>query len=231
MDLRHVKHQFDSNLRFICSVPIGGRLLDLGCGNGRLCSKVRRIRPDIELHGLDLLKHAELPAFVQWIGHDLNEGTIPFDDSRFDAIVLSHVVEHLDAPAKIGPEITRVLKPGGRVYVETPNWIAILMPSWGLSREERVPFNFYDDGTHLRPWTRQKLYEFLRFSCDMGTVKVRAVRNFPQLILDPLIVCYALTTGNRRLLAASINNVVGWSIYGVASHKNPDSLGDAEPQP
>ncbi len=53
---------------------------------------------------------------------NLDEQPIPFDANTFDAVVFSEVIEHLaGSPLKPLAEMQRVLKPGGRVVISTPN--------------------------------------------------------------------------------------------------------------
>jgi SAM-dependent methyltransferase len=47
--------------------------------------------------------------------------SLSFPDNSFDAVVSSHVIEHLEKPEKMLQEIKRVLKPGGRVLLCCPS--------------------------------------------------------------------------------------------------------------
>jgi SAM-dependent methyltransferase len=53
-------------------------------------------------------------------GVDLNE-FLPFRSGAFDAINLVEVIEHIENQPQLIREICRVLKPGGRVLISTPN--------------------------------------------------------------------------------------------------------------
>lgn len=46
--------------------------------------------------------------------------TLPFLPNTMDAIILSEVIEHLDDPIKTLSEVSKVLKPGGRLIVSSP---------------------------------------------------------------------------------------------------------------
>jgi len=57
-------------------------------------------------------------------GLDVRHGSFPdsqLESACFDAITLNHVLEHLPDPLAALGEAFRVLKPGGRIYIATPN--------------------------------------------------------------------------------------------------------------
>jgi SAM-dependent methyltransferase len=49
---------------------------------------------------------------------------LPFDDSSFDIVYSSNVLEHTTDPARVLREAARVLKPGGVLYLEVPNYLS-----------------------------------------------------------------------------------------------------------
>jgi SAM-dependent methyltransferase len=67
---------------------------------------------------------------------DLSDNIIPYDDNTFDLVFSDNVMEHIQDPMHVLPEIHRVLKPGGICLSKTPNkWhymptIARLTPTW-----------------------------------------------------------------------------------------------------
>jgi SAM-dependent methyltransferase len=81
---------------------------------------------------------AEAPsgfACTQAIGEAL-----PFPVGSFDCVLLSEVIEHLDAPQVSIAEAVRVLKPGGRLLVTTPNYRSFWpLMEWAVDRLNMAP--------------------------------------------------------------------------------------------
>jgi SAM-dependent methyltransferase len=102
-------------------VPPGGNLLDVGCGKGDLL--VRLLRQGWMAEGLEVDAEAVSNARMN---HRLNIHLGALEDQRFpnnmfDAITMNHVIEHVHDPIALIRECLRVLKPGGRLVLATPN--------------------------------------------------------------------------------------------------------------
>ena len=68
-----------------------------------------------------------------------------------DAITCMHLIEHLHSLASLLAEAARLLKPGGRIYFETPHPKTLTLPSPGGTAAGTFTMNFFDDLTHVRP--------------------------------------------------------------------------------
>ena len=96
-------------------------VLDLGCLFGDDCSLVDNQGQYI---GLDISKYALLraketfPSIACWIRGDCQR--LPFSGSKFDAVIASHVLEHLDMQEAL-QELYRVTGPRGRILVILPH--------------------------------------------------------------------------------------------------------------
>ncbi len=113
----------------LADLDLDGRsLLDAGCGTG-LFSAAAAAR-GAEVTSLDvgerlLAKVAEKCDTRRVVG-DL--AALPFADATFDVVLSTEVIEHLASPVDGVRELARVLRPGGRLVLTTPNrvWLPAL---------------------------------------------------------------------------------------------------------
>lgn len=108
----------DFNVMYLPST--NGTLLDIGCGSGEFILSMQLKGWDVT--GIDFdFKAVQL---AQSKGLNVKKGDLfdqTFKDERFDAIVLSHLIEHVYDPSKILIECKRLLKKGGKLVIATPN--------------------------------------------------------------------------------------------------------------
>jgi SAM-dependent methyltransferase len=104
---------------FFDRVPLsgGGRVLDVGCGTGDflLLARERGWRPT----GIDLSERAAAAARAR--GFDARTEWAGLPSSEFDAVTMWNVVEFVHRPLEMLRDVYRVLRPGGLVFVRTPN--------------------------------------------------------------------------------------------------------------
>lgn len=111
--------RMDFSVMYLTAVS-NGRLLEVGCGNGRMLRDMQSL--GWQVHGVDFDEAAVAKAREKGlhVAHgDLHSQGYPGD--HFDAIVMSHVIEHVHEPSAILRECHRILKPGGRLVMVTPN--------------------------------------------------------------------------------------------------------------
>lgn len=104
-----------------------GRVLDFGCGNGDVVADLRRHGRDAT--GIELdeprIRKALKPESAPHVALYPGGAPLPFDAESFDWIVSTEVIEHVPDIARYVPELHRVLRPGGRVLVTTPDITSI----------------------------------------------------------------------------------------------------------
>ncbi len=102
-------------------MPLAGRMLDLGCGDGTVIWLARE--DGWEVKGVELF--AEHTRLVQeTLGLDVETSDITSyqgEAGAWDCVVLTHVLEHLPDPVGALKTIRRLLKPGGTGVLEFPN--------------------------------------------------------------------------------------------------------------
>ncbi len=118
--LPNARLSFDRQMRYLPRLPAGGRLLDLGFGSGTFLELVRE-------GGWAVTGADPDPIVVQTArerGLDVRQGGIEaFSDQAgsFDVVTLSHVIEHVSNPRDTLRSAYNLLKPGGTLWICTPN--------------------------------------------------------------------------------------------------------------
>lgn len=108
----------------------GKRILDLGCGDQHLSEPIRA--RGAHYRGIDIKEcNLEIEKF-------------PLADKSFDIAISLALIEHLFDPGHFFAEINRVLKPGGVLWLDTPDI-------------ESCGNKFWNDPTHVHPYTRTSL--------------------------------------------------------------------------
>ena len=96
-------------------------ILDVGCGSGSnslaLAAKGHKVRGvDISEEGIARYRSHGFDGHVV----DLESG-IDYADGTFDLAFCSEVIEHMTSPEILAGEMFRIIKPGGRLVLSTPN--------------------------------------------------------------------------------------------------------------
>jgi len=117
-------------------------ILDVGCFRGYLlmAAKERSWR----VFGTEISKRAAQSASNS--GLNVHLGSLPdahYSENYFDVISLFDVVEHLSDPMRYFREIRRILRPGGLVYLETPNFDSLLRFLFGQNWCVFFPWHLY----------------------------------------------------------------------------------------
>ncbi len=98
----------------------GGDILEIGTGSGY---GIEVIAPRVT-HFITLDKHAPATELLHQPNVEFRQAVVPplpFEDERFDCVITFQVIEHIPDDREFVREIWRVLRPGGRLIVTTPN--------------------------------------------------------------------------------------------------------------
>jgi SAM-dependent methyltransferase len=125
------------------------RWLDIGCGRGDLLREVRDAWQPAALYGIDV---------IDWLADDLRQdvtfNTAAIEDAEelsvVDRVLLVEVIEHLEAPWTALRAAARLVAPGGRIVVTTPN-LATLRNRLELGVRGRLTSFRPDHPPHISP--------------------------------------------------------------------------------
>jgi 2-polyprenyl-3-methyl-5-hydroxy-6-metoxy-1,4-benzoquinol methylase len=164
----------------------GARLLDIGCGSGEFLARMKEVGWTVVGHEID----PKAAAGARKRGIEVVLG--PLDpksfDGLFDAITMHHVIEHVHSPVEVLSICFRLLAPGGRLWMATPNADALGRRRFGAH------WIGLDSPRHLIVFTRRSLELALRQA------------GFQRMQVRPDIGMYGTTGGSaglhRRMVGA-----------------------------
>jgi len=141
----------------------GMNLLEIGCGRGDFLKAFDEY--GFVCSGIDIDPSAKkFTPNVEIQIADISVDTFPYKDNSFDIVYHKSVIEHVYSPLHLMNESTRVLKPGGKLIILTPDWVS----------QMKV---FYEDITHCRPYD----ISALRDTFQMFNIHQIHVEKFRQL--------------------------------------------------
>ncbi len=192
----------------------GDLILDLGCGKKGSLRRLE-VKRELKIYGVDAYDPADKDIFFDFKRLDISKEKLPFDDNFFDFIIINHVLEHIINPHDVMMEINRVLKKGGRLYMETPSTRSLFLPSLNVSKKDDSPINFFDDPTHLRPFNKCSISRLCK-QTNFSIIKVGLHPDIAKWFMSPVYLITGLLTLNRGKLARGMRSLVGWAVFCIA---------------
>jgi 2-polyprenyl-3-methyl-5-hydroxy-6-metoxy-1,4-benzoquinol methylase len=142
-------------------------ILDIGCHDGIFLSLVKNRRNNffgLEASdwGVEKAQKKEIKA-TKFFWND--ESKLPYQDNFFEVVVAGEIIEHIFDTDFFLAEIRRVLRPGGKLILSTPNIASLGRRLFLLlGRDPMIEVSPNEDGSvgHIRYFTRKKLAKLLR---------------------------------------------------------------------
>lgn len=176
----------DGNAPLIALLDKGvRRVLDVGCGAGDNAALVKAKYPDCEVYGITHsaaeANFAEKVMTICWVSDIEDDLPTELTRMKFDAIVFSHVLEHVRDPGLVLQKFAYLLRGGAMVIIAVPNvlsWAMRWQFLWG-------DFEYRSDGvlddTHLRFFTYLTADRYLLGKCpELKLVSKGVTGSVPQ---------------------------------------------------
>jgi methionine biosynthesis protein MetW len=179
-------------------VPMGSRVLDLGCGDGALLAYLQKNRNctgyGIEIDDANVL--ACVQRGVNVVQLNLDEGLALFDDASFDVVLQIDTLQHLRNAEVMLRETARVGRLGIVAFpnfAHWPNRLSVLLGRMPVTR--RLPYQWYDT-PNIRVGTHADLRELaehngLKVQDSFGMQEGRIVRFAPNLFAGTSVFLFS----------------------------------------
>jgi len=167
---------------------MAGPILDIGCATGNFIA----VNPEI-IEGIE--KDEESVNIARSRGFkvskiDIEKEMSALDGEKYQAIYAKQIIEHLKEPSEFMRQIKRILKPGGKAVILTPNCPYLLHKT------------FWDDYTHQHPFTKKSL-AMIAYDAGFRNLKVyEDFRCFPGL--GKLMRAFGLEPRSVRRLQSAL---------------------------
>jgi ubiquinone/menaquinone biosynthesis C-methylase UbiE len=138
------------------------KILDFGCGMGRVMQKIRKISPKNKFIGVDVSEAAIEIAKKKhpWANfYSIQDGDkLPFKKNYFKLILATDVIEHVFNTEFTFSELHRILKKDGKILITTPYHGFIKNVIIVATSFEKI---FDPTGAHIRFYTKKSLFSIL----------------------------------------------------------------------
>ena len=129
-------------------VPEGGKVLDLGCGDGELLDRLQTEK-GVEGLGVDIDPSNIIAAVSKGlcvIQQDMEDGLQNFEESCFDAVIIAYSLQVLERPHAV---LERIVSIGNEAIVTFPNFghwrsrLSLLL-SGRMPKTKALPYSWFD---------------------------------------------------------------------------------------
>lgn len=175
-----------------------GRVLDAPAGAGAMSRLLAKRGYDVT--AFDLNEREFAAKEVPLVTGDMNR-PLPFRDGSFDYVVCIDGIEHLENPYLAIREFARILKPGGELFISTPNICAFRSRTryflTGFHNKGKTPLQERNPSPlhHINLMTFPEIrYGLHRFGLEINVITMNRAKlaAWPYIFLYPFIAFFTL---------------------------------------
>jgi len=194
-----------TSIELVRSLPRGATVADVGC-HGWLLGEATQAR-GVRYVVVDRFEPPRRPAHARFVRG--SNACIDLPDDACDLAVAGHVLEHVADAIEFAAELLRIVKPGGQLWIESPSELGCHTVASGDAEDQRF-LSFWDDPTHVRPWTPGALYR-LAISCQAIPIAIQRGQTGDVPVSTMLAIKPAHVRGRPATRYVTLKNVA----YGV----------------
>ncbi|MFN2617242.1 MAG: class I SAM-dependent methyltransferase [Thermoleophilaceae bacterium] len=168
-------------VRFVRARGPAGRVLDLGCGDGRLTAELDAEQlTAADVSEIALARARERLPQARLVQLEPDQA-LPFEDSEFDFVLCAETLEHVRDVQLLLSELRRVLRPGGELAVTTPahgraSGLGVLLQGFERSFDPLSPHLRFFSARSLRRLLKELGFDVRSLSRRSGTLLAVATR-------------------------------------------------------
>ena len=182
--------------------PVKTRVLEVGCGNGKLLQFLSSNK-NLVLSGVDVSQPSVQLAKEKGLNVRLadfsNPATALKPDEMFDAIILSHVLEHVSDPLGVARALAERLNVGGSIFVSVPySPMSRELDGWDI---QNLPPH------HLTRWNKNSLARLgVELGLELSLITAKAKSPFKRAVQD---TCGRVLNNKHPSTFARVRAVLG----------------------
>lgn len=158
----HTKHKhIKYHDYFINNIPKGSRVLDIGCGNGALTADIAERVTGVFVYGIDIvsanIEKAKQTFNKENIKYICGDALIDLPDEKFDIIVLSNMLEHIEKRIEFLKSLKKRYQPSSFIIR-----IPIFERDWRVPLKKELGIDYRLDSTHYVEYLQEEFFEEIK---------------------------------------------------------------------
>ena len=195
---------------------VTGAVLDVGCGKKPY---EKMFSQATHYYGVELPSYRGDYRHIDWYADGYH---LPFRKDTFDTIILQQVLEHVEEPSVLLNELARVIKPGGRIIISTPQ-------TWGIHEAPRDYYRYTHFGLrYLCQKAGLAVEEEIKTNGSIVTLIQRAIPFWLSLfpirknkVLELLLLLTVFVPSRSALFVDRLLHKKGETLYNVMVAQKP----------